>query len=191
MNVLTKQSRGFSLIELIVAVSIFAFISTVVLANNNKFNSSVLLGSLAYDIALSVREAQVFGLSVRQFSDNFQVGYGVRFLPNSTYLFFVDTNTNQTYDVGTDAVIDTFSLSRGHTIQSFCGVTVGGTERCSNSSTPISHLDVVFLRPNPDALISSNEPGIYSRGIITVASQGGETRTINIASTGQISVQNL
>lgn len=186
-----KTLRAFSLIELIVAVSILAFISTIVLANNGKFNSSVLLGSLAYDIALSVREAQVYGLSVKQFSNDFQVGYGVRFMTNSSYIFFVDTNANRVYDDGVDAVVNTYTLSRGHTVQRFCGVLVNGVERCSDSAQPITHLDVVFLRPNPDALMSSNEPGVYSRGVITVASVGGETRTVSIGSTGQISVQNL
>ncbi len=47
------------------------------LANHERFNSSILLDSLAYDIALSIREAQVYGLSVRGINADFQVGYGV------------------------------------------------------------------------------------------------------------------
>ena len=87
-SLFSQAVRAFSLIELLVAVSIFVVISTVILANHSRFNSSVLLGALAYDLALSVREAQVFGTSVREFSSSFQVGYGVHFEIGSPQLFY-------------------------------------------------------------------------------------------------------
>lgn len=181
--------RGFSLIELLVAVSIFVVISTVILANHSRFNSSVLLGALAYDIALSVREAQVYGTSVREFGSSFQVGYGVRFSDASSYVFFVDTNMNYSYDDGVDSIIRTYAVGRGHTISYFCGTSSEGIEECSNTDG-ITNLDIVFFRPDPDAFITSNEPGIYSSGRIVVSSPAGDTRSITVASTGQISVQN-
>lgn len=182
--------RGFTLVELLVVLSILTVISSILLANHTRFNSTVLLTSLAYDVALSVREAQVYGVSVRQFSDDFQVGYGVHFSTSNSYAFFADTNANQIYDDGVDSIIRSYSLSRGHAIQSFCGVTSVGVERCSDSETPITFLDVVFFRPDPDAIMKSNEAGTYSRAIITVSAPTGDTRTIEVASTGQISVQN-
>ncbi|MEK7613644.1 MAG: prepilin-type N-terminal cleavage/methylation domain-containing protein [Patescibacteria group bacterium] len=185
-----KVFCAFSLVELLVVLSILTMVSSVVLANHSRFNGTVLLGSLAYDIALSVRQAQVYGLSVRQYSDDFHVGYGVHFSDASSYIFFVDRNINQQYDEGEDSIVQTYTVGRGHIIQSFCGVTANGTERCSDSETPITHLDVVFLRPDPDAVMSSNEPGMLSQGIITVAAPSGDTRSIVVASTGQISVQN-
>lgn len=181
--------KGFSLIELMVAVSIFIIISTVVLANHSRFNSSVLLGSLAYDIALSIREAQVYGVSVREFESGFSVGYGIRFSSANSYALFVDTNDNQRYDDGTDTILSTYSLERGHTIQRFCGTTSEGIEACSDEGI-IAHLDIVFVRPDPDAIITSDEAGIYSSGKIVVASPNGDTRTVEVASTGQISVMN-
>ena len=189
-HIFSTRFRAFSLIELLVAVSIFLIISTVILANHSRFNSSVLLGSLAYDVALSIREAQVFGLSVRQFGSNFQVGYGVRFSSPSSYIFFVDTNANKKYDDGVDSIVRTYALSRGHTLLRFCGITAAAIEECSDSGTPITNLDIVFFRPDPDAVISSNEPGVYSSGKVIVSSPSGETRTVEIASTGQISVKN-
>lgn len=187
---LFRTVRGFSLIELMIAVSISIVISSVILANHTRFNSSVLLGSLAYDIALSIREAQVYGLSVRQFSSTFDVGYGVRFSEAGSYVFFVDQNENEVYDDGVDTVISLYELSRGHAIQRFCGVTTEGAEHCSDSSSPITYLDIVFLRPEPDALMSSSQASNYSHAIITIVSGAGETREIEIASTGQISVDN-
>jgi prepilin-type N-terminal cleavage/methylation domain-containing protein len=193
-NMLKKVSRAFSLIELIVVIAIFSIISMLVLANHSRFNSSVLLGSLAYDIALSIREAQVYGLSVKQFSNQFQVGYGVTFSKNDPthYIFFVDTNANKKYDAATDAELQRYSVGLGHTITKFCGVSTSGVSQCSDGSTAVTidHLDVVFFRPEPDANISSSEPGNYSEGTVVVASPNKNAKTILIMSTGQISVLN-
>ncbi len=183
-----KTAKAFSLIELLVVVAIFATISSVVLANHSRFNNSVLLGSLAYDIALSMRQAQVYGLSVKQFSNQFQVGYGIRFEGTSSYIFFADVNANKRYDSGTDSIVETFTLGRGHRVLRFCATPSSGLEKCTDSSNPITSLDVVFFRPNPDAWIRTSSDTVFSRARIVVASVSNETRTINIQSTGQISI---
>lgn len=186
-----QLARGLTLIELLVVMGIFSIISLVVLANHSRFNSSVLLGNLAYDIALSVREAQVYGLSVRQYSSNFQVGYGVRFASPSSYVFFADTNANKRYDSGVDSIVQTYSLGRGHKVKRFCGTLSSGTEHCSDAgSGAIDHMDIVFFRPEPDANMSSNLSNLYSMAKVVVTAPSGETRTISIVSTGQISVTN-
>jgi prepilin-type N-terminal cleavage/methylation domain-containing protein len=188
--VVTK-TRGFSLIELLVVVGIFTFITATVLANHSRFNSSVLLGSLAYDIALTVREGQVYGVSVRGIDTNFQVGYGIRFSGASSFIFFADIYPvgapNKKYDPQ-DSILSTYTLHAGHSISKFCGTSSSGTE-CSDTGA-ISNLDIVFLRPEPDANMSSASGGPYSQGTVTVMSSTGEKRTIAIASTGQISVSN-
>ena len=71
-------------------IGIFIVITGVVLANNAQFNSSVLLGKAGYDIALSVRQAQVYGLSTQSYAGEFQVGYGVDFQGATQYLLFAD-----------------------------------------------------------------------------------------------------
>ncbi len=185
-----KALRGFTLIELIVVMAIFAVISIGVIANYSRYDSSMLLGSLAYDIALSVREAQVYGLSVKGYSSNFQVGYGIRFANSSTYTFFADTNANKVYDSGVDSIIDTYSVGGGHSITRYCTVDSLNQTKCSDDASPIHHLDVVFFRPDPDANISSDKGSLYSSAKIVVASPSGETRTVTIQSTGQISVTN-
>ncbi|MDO8523864.1 MAG: prepilin-type N-terminal cleavage/methylation domain-containing protein [bacterium] len=185
----SKALAAFTLIELLVVMFIFTIISGVILANHSRFNSSVLLGSLAYNMALSVRQAQVYGLSVQTFGANFKVGYGVHFSAPDSYIFFADTNATKRYEDGVDSILQTYSVGRGHTLTRFCGVLERGSQECSDDSgSPITHLDVVFFRPDPDANISSENPGYYSRGVITVASPSGETRTVTVESTGQISV---
>ncbi len=182
------MARAFSLVELLVVISIFFVISTVILANHSRFNSSVLLGNLAYDIALSIRQAQVYGVSTRQYSSQFQIGYGVRFSDQGSYAFFTDVNANQRYDQDQDTIIQTYSLGRGYSLVRYCGVSADGVELCSDGANPIQYLDITFLRPNPDANIVSDSSAVLSTARIVVRSQSGETRTISVASTGQISV---
>jgi prepilin-type N-terminal cleavage/methylation domain-containing protein len=187
-----KASRGFSLIELLVVVGIFTVITTLILANHSRFNSSVLLGSLAYDIALSIREAQVYGVSVRGVSTNFQVGYGVHFSGANSFVLFADSYPagvpNKKYDAQ-DTIVSTYTLNPGHSIANFCGVDNAGAQSCSATGA-IASLDIVFLRPEPDANISSPGSSPYAQGIITVKSSAGQTRAITVASTGQIAVSN-
>ena len=61
-----KQSlltRGFTLIEFVIILSIFAIMAAIALANFKGFNNDVALNNLAQDIALTIRQAQVFGWS--------------------------------------------------------------------------------------------------------------------------------
>ncbi len=184
--------RGFSLVELLVVVGIFVVITGVVLSNHTRFNSSVLLGNAAYDIALSVREAQVFGLSTRGTAGVFEVGYGVHFATPTSYLLFSDGDRNHRYDSesGTDTVLKTFGLQRGYVVVRYCGVRSNGTEDCSDNGAALPHLDIAFLRPNPDATITSANGILYSSAKITLRSGSGETRTVSVQSTGQIAVSN-
>ena len=184
------MARGFSLIELLVVTGIFIVITGVVLANNSQFNSSVLLGNAAYDIALSVRQAQVYGLSTQEYAGEFQLGYGIHFSGTGDYFLFADRGAlpNKRYDADTDTIVQTYSLGRGYTIKSFCGQRSDGSEDCSDNAAALTHLDIAFLRPNPDSTITSDSPLVYSIGKIVVTSGSGETRTVSVQSTGQISV---
>jgi type II secretory pathway pseudopilin PulG len=182
--------RGFSLIELLVVTGIFIVIAGVVLANNSRFQSSVLLGNAAYDVALSIRQAQVYGLSTREFAGEFQVGYGIHFAGPTEYFLFADLGLtkNKRYDADVDQIVQTYTLGRGHTILRFCGIASDQSEHCSDNAAALTHLDIAFLRPNPDSTITGDAPAPYSSGKIVVTSGSGETRTVSVQSTGQISV---
>lgn len=187
-----KHQKGFSLVELVASVAIFLVITTIILVKHSDFSGTLLVENLAYDIALSVRKAQVFGLSVREFtagSNEFNVGYGVHFdsVSNNTYIFFADRNRNEKYDDSSE-IIETFTLRKGNVISEFCGTLASGAEKCSPSD--ISYLDIVFERPNPDAIIKSSVPSdTYTSAKVTVSSPQGTQWNINTVITGQISVQ--
>jgi prepilin-type N-terminal cleavage/methylation domain-containing protein len=60
-----KNYRGFTLIELMVTITIVVLVTGIVLVQYSSFNSSVLLTSQAYQLAFDLREAQSLAISVR------------------------------------------------------------------------------------------------------------------------------
>lgn len=188
-----KGGRGFTLVEMIVSLSIFALITTVVLARYRDFNGGIILSNLAYEIAITVRQAQVYGLSVKDASaSNFNVRYGIHlaYPTNNSFFMFADTDGNGQYS-GSSEIVETISPLQGNTIDNFCAQPLSGQAECgSGTPTTLSWLDIAFLRPNPDALFRSSSGNSYQSATITVKSpRTGATRTITIRATGQISVQ--
>jgi prepilin-type N-terminal cleavage/methylation domain-containing protein len=112
-----KLNRGFTLVELLVTITMFVIITGVVLVNSNKFDSTVLLHNFAYDVALTVKQAQSYGVNVRESSvigvsnsSLFNYGYGVYFNTDPTlgaggsktnYIFYNDTTNQINYDNNT------------------------------------------------------------------------------------------
>ena len=64
------KHKGFTLIEFIVILSIFAIMAGVALVNFAGFRSNVGLNNLAHDIALTIRQAQVFGWASQSDNNN-------------------------------------------------------------------------------------------------------------------------
>ena len=187
---------GFTLIELIVTVGIFALVSTVVLVRNSQFDNEVLLSGVAYDVALSIRQAQNYGINVLGQGNNFDHPYGVYFASNTgedvtTYVLFRDLNGNYAYDPNMGEfepgeVLETFTLGRGFTVGRICNL--AKDPPCE--SPLVDGATILFLRPNPDAIINAGADGvptITSVGIELITPRGG-SRLIIVESTGQISI---
>lgn len=188
-----EAKRGFSLIELIVSTGILIVITGVVLVNHGAFGGNILVGALAYDVGLSVRQAQVFGLSVREFGTGtgvFDVGYGVHFDINdsTSYRIFADVDKNKTFDVS-DGTEEIFYIGQGFSIARVCGTTTASVELCSNTDD-VSTLDITFVRPDPDAFIriDGDMATVYQSARIVVRSPKGNEREVTVESTGQISI---
>lgn len=225
-----KLKAGFTLVELLIAAAIFSIITAFVLLSYSRVSGQLFVTTLAYEVALAFREAQNFGVSVREFKSpdlkTFDAAYGLHFGgADTSFVLFSDArrgsdgNGNLRYDGADDAsgcltsfqseCSSVFKLSRGSRIERFCGVlpTDGGRdapneakrEECNIGSTPpgnpspsISYLDVMFLRPNPDALIRTNQSGVgerYRGARVYLISTTGARRVVEVVSTGQISVK--
>lgn len=204
------HTKGFTLIELMVTLSIFVFMTILVVSKYGTFNQSTLLTNTAFDVALTIHTAQTYGLSVKgtdytggaaTSTQSFNTAYGIDIdtstVPlNQSFQFFADVDRDGTYNQALgDQLISTYNIARGATISSICVGT--GPSDCSTapSGVTIQHLDITFRRPNPDALIYSYEGASnpVKRPYVQItlrASDGSNTRIVSVRQNGQISVGN-
>lgn len=181
MAITSKQS-GFTLIEMLIVVAIFAVVATILLFRYSDFSTSVGVRNLAQEIGLSARKAQSYATSVRSIagtngimSDTFPA-YGISFSTSPTANKVYDpTSTNFALfvDVSPDASGKTSNTFDNNSI---CGIPAVGQEcvesfgitgqnkivsLCTDSPSTNScftaqnpgKVNVVFHRPNPDAVI--------------------------------------
>lgn len=95
------RQKGFTVAELITVIFIVTIISAVIISNQSSFGSGAQLRNLADNLGLSIRQAQVYGIAVRDSSPgttgsytSINLGYGVVFRVNpgyrNSYRFFAD-----------------------------------------------------------------------------------------------------
>lgn len=194
--------KGFTLVELGISLAIVTLITGVVLANYGAFSSATQLSNLAYDVALSMRKAQAYGISVRQVAGSADFAYGL-YIPTTaagatTYILFADLNKNSRYDgnasctSGTEC-LERYVLTQGISIKEAC--VSGPVSLCTTAGT-ITSFTTLFLRPDPDArFIIQTTTSVYD---LNAASGGeiyfrienpqGSSRVIRVLQSGQISV---
>ncbi len=196
-----KLTKGFTLVELIVSIAIMGIILTTVVSSQTNYTSGSALRQIADDISLSLRQAQVYGISVSQLSPgNFDIGYGIEFRMESAggsdgaYILFADKSPyNYVFD-GSWANCDNeclqkTTLTRGNKIKKLCAIFPDDTESCN-----ITNAYVSFLRPNTDAHISLYDSGNNLingvKGVrINLVSPTIEYKSVVVYTTGQISVK--
>lgn len=200
---------GFTLIEMLVVVAIIIVMTSVLLLKQSKFSSDILVTNAAYEVALSIREAQVYGISSKEgaVSGSTDVGYGV-YLSNTpkppqtavnSFTIYSDAGLNPgatlnsypfnypTVNGATNEFTDVEypALTDGQTILNFC---VDGV--CSKTGT-LTSMNIGFIKPNPEALIYANGgsvPASNAAIIVVASSLGDKCRVVRITPIGQISV---
>ncbi len=200
-----SQNSGFTLVEMLVSISIASLIMTTVFFNYRTFTDDLALSAAAQEMAIAVRQTQSYGLTVKEVTiggGQFSSAYGIYFDLNqpSNYYLFADTNTTGNaryrYDVGSGCgsgsteCIEKFNLNNGVQITSICD---------ANACPPASGVEMMnisFLRPIPDASIyfytnsaGASVVGPSGKGKIKLTSPRGSTMTITVDSTGQVLVQ--
>jgi prepilin-type N-terminal cleavage/methylation domain-containing protein len=181
-----KNNRGFSLIELLVTLAISIVVVSAVLFRFDSFDSVVVLKSIAYEVALTVREAQIFAVSAAgDTSGNFDTPYGVYVNLNNPqeYIFFEDnfpSTPNLQYDSGQDNIIETYTMNSKY--QFF--------ELCVDANCNPNWVSLVFQRPNFDPTIRSSIGSSASSATfrVSMTDNSATTFSVVVGLTGQVSV---
>lgn len=204
---LLKSGKGFSLIEMLVVFAIIVSIMSVVFTNQGSFNKSYVLANTAYDVALSLRNAETFGIGSRALGTSVNAGYGLHFdsSDSSAFRLFADTAPaascstpnckpgNYVYTVGSDSLVRTYALGNNITITDFCAYATSWscTYAHDGASGGLTSLDIVFARPNPNPFMSEN--GAYSQAFpvtdacLRLSSAQGTARYVSVSLAGEIS----
>ncbi|MEI6057774.1 MAG: type II secretion system protein [bacterium] len=208
---ITARSAGFTLLELLISISIFAFMTAFLVAKYGTFNQGILLTNLAYDTALTIRSAQSYGLNVQGQASTtaglaFNYAYGVHFdIDNPTqFIMFVDLCQDLRYrkfgppmllcrngTTHVNEIISTYTFRKGFSIEHLC---LGSMLDCKPLNTG-EGLDVTFKRPSPDAIIQNTatdiDPAVrHTYAEIGLKATDGSVKRIIIQSTGQVDIAN-
>lgn len=212
-----QLKRGVTLIELLVVLAIITIIAAVVITSQATFNKTLILANTAYDVALTIRSAQTYGIGSRVASgvSNNNISYGVNFQKSSSknFIFFGDTDNSLgschgsaiagetaapdvasgdcIYTEGSDKdeKVSTYALGNGMSIDNICAYK--STWKCTKTND-FASLNITFARPNTQTFIvmdSLNASNAQaSRACIVIASPQGTTRLIYVEPSGAITV---
>jgi prepilin-type N-terminal cleavage/methylation domain-containing protein len=214
-----NSNLGFTIIELLVSISIIGVITAIVVFNQGDFSDRVSLNNVANEIDLQIREAQVYGTSVREYkpsTSEFNVAYGVHFnlgntgSSNSSFISFVDRSPQDglygtptlactPFTAPSPECVSRYNLTRNNTITDLCVIkdTGDSTTACYKTAL-IGRIDITFVRPNPNAVINffkndgTSANSLYSNFLgakIELTSPKSNKQYIYIYTTGQISIQ--
>lgn len=190
----TKRSGGFTLVELMVVMAIASTMMTVLVIQQSKWNDSLIVSTQAYEMALMIRQAQIYSLGVKEHTagsgDKFDVGYGIYFEEGNTtsYVFFADVDGNKKYDGDPpDDVVEMIDLKRNVVISDVCGVS-----KCFFSGGgPLQKASIVFHRPETKANIMLTNFGGTEKDdptlTVKLKSPKGQEYFVKVEASGEVS----
>jgi len=192
-----KKNQGFTYVELIVVLGIFAMVTGTVLFDYKKFQSKVDIKNLSNDIALKFVETQKSSLDGKWHSSagaTWKPSYGMYFnlttgtnTGNQVFYYFVDLDQDKQYDklytCPLNECLEKFTLTKGNTISEL-------RVYYTNSNSAVTNLDVTFTRPNSGATFYSSGVKLNSVSYaqVTVTSPRGVTALVKLYASGRIQI---
>jgi len=164
-------SKAFTLIELIVVVSIITLMTALILPNYREGERQLALQRSAYKLAQDLRRAQEMALSSQKFDKEVPAGYGI-YLNKSQpfqYILFADLDNGKDYDAG--ETVEILQLERQIQISSL---------------SPVSPLTIVFTPPDPQIYISG---GNVATVVLRPKTDLTKTKSVIVNKAGLIAVQ--
>jgi len=182
---------GFTLVELLVCISIVTIVSAVILVRNNSFNGAVLLRNQSYELAFALRQAQLLAVSGTATTAR-QYGVYVSKTSPQDYIIFLDDFNNGSNAGRYNSSHDTQIGVTGRLDKRFAIRDITNAAGVSQTNDGFSF---TFIRPNFDGLFKEDSGG-YLTGPMYIdvevvgktGTSSGAVRRVGVSSTGQISV---
>lgn len=203
--------RGYTVVELMVVLAILTVIMSIAFTSQSTFNKTLVLANTAYDVALTLRDAAMYGGGSRVTLGGVKnAGYGVHFEKSTPEVFTLFSDTSPmagngptnchpvagpltpdsrpgdcAYQPASERVLD-YTLGNRIKVSDLCA-REGGSWACG-----VASIDIVFSRPNAEPFMSKN--GTYSTVLpvsdacIMLTSPQGGSRFVKVSSSGVIAV---
>ena len=197
-------------VELIVVLSIFAVMSSIVVFNYGEFQAKVDIKNLASDIALKIVEAQKSAVSGKLIVNSlpppdWKPAYGVYFNSSSSYdddgssvfnkkfIYFADFDgqknyTGMTYSCAGEC-LDIITITKNNYISA---IDVCIDIPCVNVVASLPSISITFTRPDSGAVFFSNHPILPSFDYVQITVKSPlpkkATATIKIYHSGRVQV---
>lgn len=221
-NILKKKkkivhTRGFTLVEMAVVTAIFAVLTVIVMVRYGDFTSNMLVTNEAYEIALELRQAQVFGLGSRGYEAptggdtvfNYPYGVFVNLSDDAPkqadrVYFFADLNASNETGYGqcnasngsgicscvSDECLSQKPLQRNIRITEIVTDTTRNDGTCEASN--VDQIAITFKRPSPEAHIErqaeNRDDYTFAQLKVEAPGSGVKPAYVLVRKTGQISV---
>lgn len=199
-----KYNAGFSLIELMVTLSIIIIISSITLVNYPDLSEQHSINRAARTVSLSLRDAQIKSMAVKENPDisaaNQFPAYGVHFDKTKKKQILIYADINCTFDnkdgckyePGTDTDADNKIIPTMAQIKKICGnIKTSLTSTC----TELDEADIVFQRPTPSIYLKGKAGGTisdYNDIEVLIDSPTGQNKfqkMVGVTLTGQVFLQ--
>jgi prepilin-type N-terminal cleavage/methylation domain-containing protein len=164
------RNKGFTLVELLVTISIVSVLSIVVFANYRTGQKQFSLQRSAHKLSQDIRGVQNMAMSAKEFQGTVPSGYGVYLTTAQPgqYILFADLDGDKNYDA--NEMVETLEFEEGIFI---------------NSLSPGNPLTVFFSPPDPTITIFPDA----SSALISLNFTGGSEKIIRINKAGLIGVE--
>ncbi|HET8575278.1 MAG TPA: type II secretion system protein [Candidatus Paceibacterota bacterium] len=202
-----ETERGFSLIELLVAISIFIILTSGFILRYSKTQSGTVLHVAETEVVSTLQEARQDAIAVAQYQGQFP-SYGVYFdksTPNQLIIYAdcvaddykdnrIDNKDNFSYPSGSGCsgggLVKTVTLERGTYVKdiraNLCGVDKGAAGCTTKEEDRAS---VEYVRPVPTIWLSDSSGKVLEYGNIEVdigSSKSSSIKTVTIWGSGLI-----
>lgn len=208
---------GYTLIELLFVMGIVFLLAGISMVNHNQFGREIDLENTTYDIALTIRTAQSFGINRRDdlassfdtpkpygilFTDLDSLITGIDGVSSEAFMIFID---NEGGALGTNNLFDYPNLGGALCVANSSpecidiitlnkGVYIDSLCAGDDAENCVDRdeLHITFKRPDPDAIIKSgvgSDEHNYAEVVIASPVSGIKSQTIVVGRTGQISIK--
>lgn len=177
----SKKNSGFTIIEMLVSISIIGIISGLFMVNYHDSNKRLELVGAIQGMAGDIRLAQNFTLGLKEFGEPVPEvpagGWGVHFdKDTNAYVVFADVDGNNIYSDASEKYDKNTDLPVNVAIESISVGGVGG----------LTSADIVFLPPDPVTYINESSS---TDAVIVLKDTNNTIKSVFVNYLGLIEVQ--